>query len=67
MPKNDYGTCACGKVKYPSRAVAKSVARRVYPHDNRLRPYRCGEWWHLGHLAPAVLHGRYSRQEVYYQ
>ena len=40
-------TCAdCGKRAYTSKGSAKNSARLLYP-GQRMRVYRCGEWWHL--------------------
>lgn len=40
-------SCAeCGKVGYPSRDIAKQVARIRYP-GSLLRAYKCGDLWHL--------------------
>lgn len=44
---DDYVTCACcGKRGYLTKADARRTARLLYP-GQRLRPYRCGEWWHV--------------------
>ena len=40
-------TCPdCGKQAYTSKGSAKNAARVLYP-GQRVRAYRCGEWWHL--------------------
>lgn len=44
----DRGRCECGKVRWASRTDAKQFAKRHHPGD-RVRAYRCGEFWHLGH------------------
>lgn len=44
---SDVGACpACGKKCYPSKRVAKSMARRLYPGTS-VRAYQCGDYWHL--------------------
>ena len=37
---------ACGKKCYPSRKLARAVARILYP-DRKMRAYGCGEMFHL--------------------
>ena len=40
-------TCAeCGKRAYTSKTSAKNAARVLYPGE-RMRVYKCGQWWHL--------------------
>ena len=40
-------TCAsCGKKCYPSRRMARAVARVLYP-GRRMRAYPCGEAFHV--------------------
>jgi hypothetical protein len=54
-------TCAtCGKASFPSRKLAKQQARRVHPGE-KMSEYRCGDWWHYGHLAPAIIAGAGDR------
>lgn len=55
----------CGKVRYLSRSIARKVAKNL----NRRRPghlnaYRCGSFWHVGHLPSAVIAGDLSRAEI---
>lgn len=38
----------CGKMSYLSRSVARRVIKRGY-QDRKLAPYRCGQYWHVGH------------------
>lgn len=54
----------CGKCRYPTRADAKRVAKRRHPGEH-LAPYRCGAFWHLGHLPAAAVYGSKGRGEVY--
>lgn len=44
-----YACPDCGKRRYQTRKQAKLWARRLHPGD-RLSPYKCGDYWHLGHL-----------------
>lgn len=54
--------CSCGKVKFLSKRDAKAWAKR-FPGE-RLSPYRCGDFWHLGHLPPAVRAGHLGRETL---
>jgi hypothetical protein len=57
------GTCpACGKRCYVSRRHARAAARVI---DPAMSAYRCGGYWHLGHLPEAVRRGRRTRTEHY--
>jgi hypothetical protein len=43
-------TCACGKIRYTSKAAAKAAARQMRGRGkggNRMRAYQCGGFWHL--------------------
>ena len=43
----NYVKCfTCGKVAYPSKAIAKRCARLLY-QGQHMRAYKCGQWWHL--------------------
>ena len=56
MP-DDYVHCTtCGKRAYFTRKAAKRAARRIHP-DQQLNAYRCGPYWHYGHLPNAVRFG----------
>ena len=58
------GTCpTCGKRCYGSKDEAKKAARQIHP-ASRLNVYRCGTYWHLGHLPLAVVHGDLPRSEI---
>ena len=51
------GTCReCGKLCWTSKKNAKSAAKREHPSE-RLAVYRCGQWWHYGHLTRAIQRG----------
>lgn len=46
--------CTCGKVRYPTRTLAKQVTKKNFQGEH-LRPYRCPDVqaytiWHIGHL-----------------
>lgn len=50
-------TCeTCGKKCYASRKIAKDSARAVHPSE-RMSVYRCGDYWHYGHMPNAVRFG----------
>lgn len=56
--------CAtCGKLGFPSRRAAQQEARRRAP-DGGVRPYRCGDMWHYGHLPRRVQTGDVAASEV---
>jgi hypothetical protein len=58
----DCGECPdCGKRRYTSKRSAKSAAERV---DRRMRAYRCGAYWHVGHLSKHVIRGRIGRDDL---
>lgn len=58
------GTCPrCGKRQYPTRRAARKAARTI-PSDGHLNAYRCGRYWHLGHLPAAVIAGELSRADI---
>lgn len=55
----------CGKVRFLTRSRAKKVAKNL----NRRRPghlnaYRCGDFWHIGHLPSSVIKGDVPREEL---
>ena len=58
----DLGRCACGKVRYRSRADARRFARKR--NMRGLNAYQCGETWHLGHAPRAVKRGDMSRSDI---
>jgi hypothetical protein len=56
----------CRKIRYFSRRAARQARRHIYA--GHMQAYWCTRGcnaWHLGHLAPAILHGLRSKQEVY--
>lgn len=58
-------TChECGKRAYPDREAAKR-AIKTHIEKRGLRPYRCGEMWHIGHIATPVITGQASRHNIY--
>jgi hypothetical protein len=59
------GICTeCGKRIYTHKAHAKKAARVFHPGEH-LAVYRCGEWWHYGHLPKPVREGKTTRSEHY--
>lgn len=62
--RQHHGNCtACGKKRWLTRRAAKAAARALYPHDH-LRAYRCGDAYHIGHLAEWVKAGRNNPREA---
>lgn len=58
------GTCVvCGKRSYASKQAAKRAMKRLYPED-RQSVYRCGDFYHFGHLPGVVRAGREARAVV---
>jgi hypothetical protein len=58
------GCCpVCGKHCYETKRDAKRAARRLHP-GSRLNPYRCGRWWHIGHLPAPVVAGVLPRDRI---
>jgi hypothetical protein len=57
------GRCpTCGKVRYLTRRGARKVARRRSMRT--VSAYRCGDFWHLGHLPDRVRTGQDSRDQL---
>jgi hypothetical protein len=55
----------CGKLRYLTRRHAKRIARRINARrGGRLNAYRCGDFWHIGHLPTAVRHGDIARDDI---
>jgi hypothetical protein len=58
-----HGSCpTCGKRRYASRLLARAAGRVI---DRTMSAYRCGDYWHLGHLPSAVRRGARTRREHY--
>jgi hypothetical protein len=58
--------CACGKVRYGTKRLAKAAIKRFQPRDGRLNAYRCaGGFWHIGHLPKDVSRGRIARSDIF--
>lgn len=56
------GTCpSCGKRRYVSKRAAKAVIRQ---YRDRMNAYRCGEYWHVGHLPRPVITGDATRDDI---
>lgn len=56
------GRCdACGKLRYASRKLARAAAKARH-QDSRMRAYRCGDWWHVGHRPRWVVRGEEEPQ-----
>lgn len=66
IPDVTAGACpTCGKVRHRSRRAARRFARRWHGKHSGLRPYRCGRYFHLGHLADPIRHGDATRDAIY--
>lgn len=56
------GNCPdCGKRRYTHRKTAKEAAKSIAPGDTRTNVYRCGDYWHWGHLPAAIKNGTADR------
>lgn len=55
------GRCSCGKLRFLTKAAAKKATRRIKSRSGRLHAYRCGEFWHVGHLPGGVKRGEVPR------
>jgi hypothetical protein len=54
----------CGKYRYLTKSEAKRAARRIKGRIGRLNAYRCGDFFHLGHLPGGVIQGRNTRNDL---
>lgn len=54
----------CGKVRFLNRAGARTAAKQMRSRIGRLNAYKCGEFWHLGHLPADVVAGDFSRDDI---
>ncbi|GAB3988812.1 hypothetical protein [Nocardioides marmoraquaticus] len=52
----------CGKRRFTTRRAAKKVARRLNPGQH-MNVYRCGEYYHFGHIPSAIRHGAITRDD----
>jgi hypothetical protein len=52
----------CGKVRFRNRKAARARAKKLYPGDH-MSTYKCGEYWHIGHIPWAVRRGVRARDE----
>lgn len=58
------GTCGeCGKRSYPTRDQARKASNAGQPSEH-MSAYRCGDYWHVGHLPKAVRTGEVSRAQI---
>jgi hypothetical protein len=58
---SSFGMCEThGKRFFYTRAAAKKFMRVRFPQE-QMNVYRCGNWWHIGHLLPAAKQGKASR------
>lgn len=61
MPQTFIGRCThCNKQCYTSRKEAKTDSKRVDPTAH-WSVYRCGPYWHFGHMPDDVLEGKRAR------
>lgn len=55
----------CGKVRYSSRRAARLAIRRIRSRrSGHMSPYRCGDFWHVGHTPSAVVRGDITRDDL---
>lgn len=58
------GTCeVCGKRCYLTKQAARRARSRRFPGE-RMSVYRCGDFYHLGHLPGRVIAGDKPRSEI---
>lgn len=58
------GTCPeCGKRRFLSKADVKAVLRKLRT-KGRQHPYRCGDYWHHGHMPARVKGGAIARDQL---
>lgn len=56
-----YSTCpTCGKRRYQTRKQARQAAKHNHPGDHQTA-YKCGNYWHHGHLPADILDGTVDR------
>lgn len=59
------GTCpTCGKRCFTTRADARK-ARKKLPNHKGMTTYKCGAYWHTGHLPKNVMLGHVTRSDIY--
>lgn len=62
------GQCPeCGKKRYTSRKIARKALRQMNSggyDSSGMNEYRCGEYWHVGHLPRRVVRGRRGRDQI---
>lgn len=59
------GVCAtCGKRRYLTKGSAKRAIRGFRGREGRMNAYRCGDFWHIGHMPEALRHGDITRDEI---
>lgn len=62
-------TCTvCGKLRFTTRRAAKQGIRQMRSHgrsDGHLNAYRCGDFWHIGHLPSVVIDGSRGRDDIW--
>lgn len=54
----------CGKHRYYTKADAKHAIRAMKGRVGRLNAYRCGDYWHVGHLPADVVTGVIARTDL---
>lgn len=58
------GKCPdCGKVCYVDRKSARRAGKRRHAGEH-MSPYKCGEFWHIGHLPRLTIDGKLDRDTV---
>lgn len=55
----------CDKVRYSSRKRARLAMRQMtHRRPGSMNAYRCGEFWHIGHLPSEVRRGVIARDAL---
>jgi hypothetical protein len=54
----------CGKRCFLAKGDAKRAIRSMKGRVGKLHVYRCGDYWHLGHIPTALARGRITRDQV---
>jgi hypothetical protein len=63
MAKGPVATCrSCGKLCFRTRKEAKTYQRR-YLRADHLNVYKCGDYFHLGHMPYLIARGVVSSRD----
>lgn len=63
-PRGYIGHCSlCGKRCFSTKRWAKNAAKTAHPGDH-FNAYKCGTYWHYGHLPQRVKLGDLPRNAI---